>query len=159
MGIEIPRFAPEISQDFIRFDEGTRAFLNSLGGDTAGMATSGSWHCPVCNYPGNAHSAKCFVAKLVLEIGKAGTVRLWVDAVEQEMTKPDGPAPSMSCQDILERAESAEAEADRLKAALRDANGHVYWVMLNPGPGNGNSIRRAYDIITAALAPSDRNTT
>ncbi len=80
-------FSPEVSQDFIRFDEGSRAFLGSLGCREAMMATSGSWHCPVCNYPGNAHSTKCFVANLVLEIGKVGSVGRWVDAVEQEMTR------------------------------------------------------------------------
>lgn len=87
---ETPKFAPQVDRDFIRFDEATRWFLTSRGFGNAGMATSGSWLCPVCKYRGNAHSNRCFVAHLVCEIGKAATVGEWVSEVERHMTEGFG---------------------------------------------------------------------
>lgn len=83
-------FSPRVSGDHIYFDEATRWFLSQRGFGNAGMATSGSWHCPVCNYRGNAHSKRCFVAMLVCEIGKAATVGEWVSEVERLMTERAG---------------------------------------------------------------------
>lgn len=83
-------FAPQVDRDFIRFDEATRWFLSSRGFGNAGMATSRSWLCPVCNYPGNAHDKRCFVAMLVCEIGKAATVGEGVSEVERLMIETAG---------------------------------------------------------------------